>query len=157
GLRPVLHLHQRRPRQQHGVDGHGHLPQRVLPLRPRRSRGAVRRAAGGARRAERPAVAGSQGRRQMRRTGSDSATSAFAVLSVFPLLWSGWSSLKGQPGSGQTSGYGFGNYSRMAHFGEGLTAYLTNSLLVSVMTVAGTLVVSALGGYAFARFAFPGK
>ncbi|GAA4557913.1 carbohydrate ABC transporter permease [Planotetraspora kaengkrachanensis] len=93
----------------------------------------------------------------MRRTGSYSATSALAVLFLFPLVWSGWSSMKGQPGSGQTSGYGFGNYSRMAQFGEGLTAYLTNSLLVSAMTVAGTLVVSALGGYAFARFAFPGK
>ena len=49
------------------------------------------------------------------------------------------------------------NYAEMARFGEGLGTYLTNSVLVSVMTVAGTLVVSALGGYAFARFDFPGK
>ncbi|MEV6864305.1 carbohydrate ABC transporter permease [Streptosporangium subroseum] len=73
--------------------------------------------------------------------------SALAVLFLFPLLWSGWSSFDGGPG----------NYAEMAQFGEGLDTYLTNSVLVSVMTVAGTLVVSALGGYAFARFDFPGK
>ena len=28
---------------------------------------------------------------------------------------------------------------------------------MSLLTVVGTLVVSALGGYAFARFRFPGK
>jgi multiple sugar transport system permease protein len=83
--------------------------------------------------------------------------SALAILFLFPLLWSGWSSVRGQPGFGQASGYGFGNYTTMAKFGEGLPRYLTNSLLVSSMTVAGTLVVSALGGYAFARFQFPGK
>ncbi|GII54755.1 sugar ABC transporter permease [Planotetraspora thailandica] len=83
--------------------------------------------------------------------------SALAVLFLFPLAWSGWSSVRGQPGSGQAGGYGFGNYTQMAAFGEGLPTYLTNSLLVSAMTVAGTLVVAALGGYAFARFSFPGK
>ncbi|WP_198167980.1 carbohydrate ABC transporter permease [Herbidospora yilanensis] len=72
--------------------------------------------------------------------------SALAVLFLFPLVWSGWASME-EPG----------NYVEMAQFGEGLGTYLTNSALVSVMTVAGTLFVSALGGYAFARFAFPGK
>ncbi|SDR24742.1 carbohydrate ABC transporter permease [Thermostaphylospora chromogena] len=72
--------------------------------------------------------------------------SALAILFLFPLLWSGWASLQDP-----------GDYVRMAEYGEGLGTYLTNSLLVSVMTVAGTLAVSALGGYAFARFDFPGK
>ena len=45
----------------------------------------------------------------------------------------------------------------MADYGEGLWTYLFNTAAVSLMTVAGTLFVSALGGYAFARFRFPGK
>ncbi|MFI7618350.1 carbohydrate ABC transporter permease [Nonomuraea terrae] len=72
--------------------------------------------------------------------------SALAVLFLFPLAWSGYASLE-EPS----------NYLQMARFGEGLGTYAGNSVLVSAMTVAGTLVVSALGGYAFARFDFPGK
>ncbi|MFD1545329.1 carbohydrate ABC transporter permease [Nonomuraea guangzhouensis] len=71
---------------------------------------------------------------------------ALAILFLFPLLWSGWASLE-EPS----------NYLKMAQFGEGVGTYATNSVLVSSMTVSGTLIVSALGGYAFARFDFPGK
>ncbi|GAA5066032.1 multiple sugar transport system permease protein [Thermocatellispora tengchongensis] len=73
---------------------------------------------------------------------------ALAVLFLFPLAWSGWSSLEDG---------GLGNYAQMAGYGEGVARYASNSALVSAMTVLGTLVVSSLGGYAFARFAFPGK
>ncbi|MEV0384321.1 carbohydrate ABC transporter permease [Nonomuraea sp. NPDC050643] len=72
--------------------------------------------------------------------------SALAVLFLFPLVWSGYASLE-EPS----------NYLEMARFGEGVGTYATNSVLVSAMTVGGTLVVSALGGYGFARFDFPGK
>ncbi|NUP65080.1 MAG: carbohydrate ABC transporter permease [Nonomuraea sp.] len=72
--------------------------------------------------------------------------SALAVLFLFPLVWSGWASLEDPS-----------NYLEMARYGEGLGTYASNSVLVAVMTVAGTLVVSALGGYGFARFDFPGK
>ncbi|GAB1822990.1 carbohydrate ABC transporter permease [Herbidospora sp. RD11066] len=72
--------------------------------------------------------------------------SALAVLFLFPLVWSGWASLE-EPH----------NYVEMAQFGEGLGTYLTNSIIVSGVTVIGTLLVSGLGGYAFARFQFPGK
>jgi multiple sugar transport system permease protein len=82
---------------------------------------------------------------------------ALAVLFLFPLVWSGYSSFSGQAGTSQESGFGFGNYKAMAQYGEGIETYLLNSAAVSVMTVAGTLFVSALGGYAFARFRFPGK
>ncbi|MFG1942472.1 carbohydrate ABC transporter permease [Nonomuraea sp. NPDC048826] len=71
---------------------------------------------------------------------------ALAILFLFPLVWSGYASLE-EPA----------NYADMAAFGEGVGTYATNSLLVAVMTVGGTLVVSAFGGYAFARFDFPGK
>ncbi|MGH9213590.1 MAG: carbohydrate ABC transporter permease [Acidimicrobiales bacterium] len=80
-----------------------------------------------------------------------------AVVFLFPLVWAGWVSLRGRPGSGQASGFGFGNYTKFADFGEGLSRFVYNSVAISVMTVAFTLVVSTLGGYAFGRFDFPGK
>jgi ABC-type glycerol-3-phosphate transport system permease component len=36
-------------------------------------------------------------------------------------------------------------------------AYVSNSVVVTILTVSGTLVVSALSAYAFARHRFPGK
>jgi multiple sugar transport system permease protein len=91
------------------------------------------------------------------RAGYYTTNSALAVLFLFPLVWSGWSSVKGQPLTAQGSGYGFGNYTAVFQYGEGLGTYAFNTALVSVLTVIGTLVVSSLGGYAFARFSFPGK
>jgi multiple sugar transport system permease protein len=91
------------------------------------------------------------------RLGYHVTGAALAVLFLFPLAWSGYSSFKGQPGTGQESGFGFGNYTAMARFGEGIGTYLVNTAAVSLMTVVGTLFVSALGGYGFARFQFPGK
>jgi multiple sugar transport system permease protein len=82
---------------------------------------------------------------------------ALAVLFLLPLLWCGYSSVKGQPGSAQASGFGFGNYTAMASYGEGVGRYLFNTGAVAVMTVAFTLGIATLGGYAFARFRFPGR
>jgi multiple sugar transport system permease protein len=92
-----------------------------------------------------------------RSAGFNVTTAALAILFLFPLVWSGWSSVKGQPGSAQPSGFGFGNYRYLVSYGEGVVTYLVNSAAVTAMTVAGTLLVSALGGYGFARFSFPGK
>jgi multiple sugar transport system permease protein len=80
-----------------------------------------------------------------------------AILFLFPLVWAGWASVKPTPGSGQSVGYGFGNFVKLAGYGKGLPTYFFNSTLVAVMTVLTTLVVSTLGGYAFARFRFPGR
>ncbi len=91
------------------------------------------------------------------RLGFHATGGALALLFLFPLLWSGYSSFKGQPGTSQEAGFGFGNYVAMAQYGEGVGTYLVNTAAVSLMTVAGTLFVSALGGYGFARFSFPGK
>ena len=43
------------------------------------------------------------------RAGYYTTAAALAILFLFPLVWSGWSSVRGQPGSSQASGYGFGN------------------------------------------------
>ena len=46
---------------------------------------------------------------------------------------------------------------RFFNYGAGLPRFLFNSLFVAFMVVAVTLVVSCFGGYAFARFNFPGR
>ena len=80
-----------------------------------------------------------------------STTGALAILFLFPLVWSGYSSVR------TSDGFGIDNYVNMMRYGEGVSHYLLNSIVVTALTVAGTLVVSVLGGYAFGRFTFPGK
>ena len=84
-------------------------------------------------------------------------TGALALLFLFPLLWTAISSVSPHAGTNQVDGWGFGNYRTLAHYQAGIWRYLANSVFVSLVTVALTLVVSCLGGYAFARFRFPGK
>ena len=60
-------------------------------------------------------------------------------------------------GTNQVDGWGLGNYETLANYQAGIWVYLFNSIFVSLLTVLLTLVVSLLGGYAFARFRFPGK
>jgi multiple sugar transport system permease protein len=51
----------------------------------------------------------------------------------------------------------FENYQVLVQYGQGLWRYLSNSAAAALITVVGALVLSLLGGYGFARFAFPGK
>lgn len=77
---------------------------------------------------------------------------ALAILFLFPLLWSGWASLR------TGSGFGLENYSRLFTADNGITVgHVVNSVVVCVLTVGGTLLVSTLAGYAFGRFRFPGR
>jgi multiple sugar transport system permease protein len=84
-------------------------------------------------------------------------TGGLAILFLFPLLWSAIASVSPQPATGQVVGYGMGNYLTLLEFQAGLGQYLLNSTVVSGLTVLVTLGLSVLGGYAFARFSFPGK
>ena len=84
-------------------------------------------------------------------------TTALAVIFLYPLIWTGVSSLSPVAGTSQTDGWGFGNYIALADYQAGIWVYLFNSTFVSLLTVLLTLVISLLGGYAFARFRFPGK
>ncbi|HEY3872481.1 MAG TPA: carbohydrate ABC transporter permease [Actinocrinis sp.] len=83
--------------------------------------------------------------------GYYTSTGALAILFLLPLVWSGWASVR------TPTGFGLTNYRNMADYGDGIGTYLLNSVEVTAMTVAGTLAVSILGGYAFGRFRFPGK
>ncbi|WP_034593391.1 carbohydrate ABC transporter permease [Hamadaea tsunoensis] len=77
---------------------------------------------------------------------------ALAILFLFPLLWSGYASLR------TSSGFGLENYDRLFTSDNGIRPHnVVNSLTVSALTVGGTLLVATLGGYAFGRFKFWGK
>jgi len=84
-------------------------------------------------------------------------TGALAIIFLFPLVWSAWASVAGQPGTAQQSGFGFANYARLLDYGAGVGQFALNSLIVSGLTVVFTLVLALTGGYAFAKFSFPGK
>jgi len=84
-------------------------------------------------------------------------TGALALLFLYPLIWTAISSVSPLPGTNQVDGWGFGNYATLANYQAGIWVYLFNSTFVSLLTVLLTLVISLLGGYAFARFRFPGK
>jgi multiple sugar transport system permease protein len=80
-----------------------------------------------------------------------------AIMFLFPLVWTAVASVSPHGATAQQVGYGFGNYRTLIDYDAGLPAYLWNSTYVSVLTVLFTLVLSILGGYAFARFRFVGR
>ncbi|WP_223145049.1 carbohydrate ABC transporter permease [Actinotalea subterranea] len=84
-------------------------------------------------------------------------TGGLAILMLYPLIWTTISSVSPQAGSAQVDGFGLGNYATLANYQAGVGTYLRNSLVISLVAVVVTLVASTLGGYAFARFSFPGK
>lgn len=84
-------------------------------------------------------------------------TGGLAIIFLYPIIWTGVSSFSPTPGSAQTSGWGWANYSTVLHYQAGLGTYLRNSLVITAVAVVVTLLVSTLGGYAFARFTFRGK
>jgi len=84
-------------------------------------------------------------------------TGGLAIIFLFPLLWTLLASISPQAASGQVNGMGFGNYTTLFNFGAGLTRFVLNSAFVAALTVVVTLLVSTLGGYAFARFTFRGR
>jgi multiple sugar transport system permease protein len=84
-------------------------------------------------------------------------TGALAVIFLYPLIWTAVASVSPHAGTSQVDGWGFGNYRALGEYQAGIWQYLANSAFVSLLTVALTLGISLLGGYAFARFSFPGK
>lgn len=95
--------------------------------------------------------------RALTRTPYYVVTGGLAILFLFPLIWAGVASVSPQGGTGQTDGWGFGNYMTLLHYQDGIGQYFGNSVVVSGLTVIFTMFVSTLGGFAFARFVFPGK
>jgi len=84
-------------------------------------------------------------------------TGGLAILFLYPLIWTAVSSVSPQAGSAQVDGFGLGNYRTLATYQAGIGTYLGNSVVISLTAVVVTLLAACLGGYAFARFSFPGK
>ncbi|GAA4623896.1 carbohydrate ABC transporter permease [Actinoallomurus vinaceus] len=95
--------------------------------------------------------------RAARSAGFYSTSTVLAVLFLFPMVWTLFSSVHGRQASGRGNGWGIDDYKRLFHYGSGLPAYLLNTTVVALITVCVTVVVTTLGGYAVARFDFPGK
>jgi multiple sugar transport system permease protein len=86
-----------------------------------------------------------------------------ALLFVAPLIWSAVTSIKppveamASPPTGLPSAIDTSNYQTLTTYGEGIVTYLLNSVIVSLITIVGTIVVGTLAGYGFSRFDFPFK
>ena len=87
-----------------------------------------------------------------------------ALLFMFPIAWSFINSIKlpaeamAVPPTYLPSEISIVNYEKLTTYGKiGVAQHVYNSTVVSVLTVVGTIILSTLGGYGFARFDFPGK
>ena len=83
-----------------------------------------------------------------------------AAISIVPFLWMISTSLMtlGESIAGKLlpSQAQFGNFIE-AWSGADFSRYMVNSVLITVITLAGELTVSVLAAYAFARMRFPGR
>jgi multiple sugar transport system permease protein len=88
---------------------------------------------------------------------------ALSLIFLFPLAWTALTSVKpsveaaASPPTFLPSHISFENYAAIAGIGSGIWSYVSNSVTVTLLTVAMTLVLSTLGGYGFSRFSFPAK
>ncbi len=119
----------------------------------------------------RPAEAGALTQQQRRRIRQRAllllkyfVLTGLALLFLFPIAWSFLNSLKtpaeslAVPPTYLPTAIVFDNYAQLEAFGNyGIIGHVENSTIVALLTVVGSLVLSTLGGYGFARFNFPGK
>ncbi len=87
-----------------------------------------------------------------------------ALLFLFPIFWSFLNSLKlpaealAVPPTYLPTRIVLDNYIELTTYGKiGVAQHVYNSAVVALITVVGSIVLSTLGGYGFARFNFPGK
>jgi multiple sugar transport system permease protein len=99
----------------------------------------------------------------LRGTAFHVVSMVLAIAFLFPLLWALLNSFKTraeanqQPPSWFPHSLSVANYRSLTTFDQGIGTYLRNSVLLSALTVAGSVAVCVFGGYGFARFAFRGK
>lgn len=114
-----------------------------------------------------PAPTGVRPRRGVRRAVAGGSYHLFsgilAAIFLMPILWVTLNSFKTSAEANQASPtwfphtFSLENYARLASYGNGIAVYLWNSLSLSILVVVGTVVVTVLAGYGFARFRFHGK
>ncbi len=85
---------------------------------------------------------------------------ALAAVFLFPLAWSMLTSLKpaseivDTPPTWLPRALTWENYTGLNDVGSGILRYLGNSVLTALYTIIGTVTISTLAGYGFARFSF---
>ncbi len=88
------------------------------------------------------------------------ACGVLAVLFLFPLLWSMLTSVKSaaeitaRPPSWLPRQLTLDNYASLNKVGSGIVRYISNSVITVLYTLVGTIGLSTLAGYGFARFSF---
>lgn len=88
---------------------------------------------------------------------------ALAAVFLLPLIWAMLTSIKpaaettAVPPTLLPSRIALENYANLNSVGSGMLRYISNSVLVSAYTIGGTVLLSTLAGYGFARFDFWGK
>ncbi|GGF29011.1 carbohydrate ABC transporter permease [Subtercola lobariae] len=86
----------------------------------------------------------------------------FAALTLLPFFWVISGSLRSlddirsDPGAWLPSAVTFDNFARLFST-EGFGGYLTNSVVVALIVVAGNVIAASAAGYALAKFDFAGK
>ena len=114
--------------------------------------------------APRPAPRRRAPRRRIERVLRHLIGITLSALFLAPLLWAALASLKPTAEARRpplppwpTTGVSLDSYEVLVGVGSGLWTHAANSLIVSVSTVALSVVVSFLAGYGFSRFSFPFK
>lgn len=94
-----------------------------------------------------------------RSAGFYATSTVLAAVFLFPLLSTIYASVHGRQATnrGAQGGFGLDNYRRVINFGTGMSTYVANTAFVAIVATAVTVVTTTLGGYAIARFSFPGK
>jgi multiple sugar transport system permease protein len=96
-------------------------------------------------------------------TGYHLFSGLLAVAFLMPILWATLNSIKSpaeanqQPPTWFPQSFSLDNYAKLATYGDGIGVYLWNSIVLSTIVVIGTVFVTILAGYGFARFTFRGK
>ena len=96
-------------------------------------------------------------------TGYHLFSGILAAIFLMPLLWVALNSIKSpaeanqQPPTYFPQSFSLANYAKLATYGEGIGVYLFNSIVISLLTVIGSVIVTVLAGYGFARYTFHGK
>ena len=102
-------------------------------------------------------------RRALATIGYHGTAAPLALLFLFPIVWAALNSIKPTSEANQSppavlpTTVSWENYEALGAAGAGVARHLVNSLVVSGLTVVGTVVLAVLAGYGFARFRFRGK
>lgn len=116
--------------------------------------------------AVRPASRSRRGRRARSAaasTGYHLFSGVLATIFLAPILWAALNSFKTPAEANQAiptwfpHTWSLENYAALARYGNGIGVYLWNSVLLSTLVVIGTVIVTVLAGFGFARFRFRGK